>query len=245
MSFYRSVSRWFVVASALGMVACGHKSLSTIQSNVAPVRGCDGGVCPIASAATPLLGCADNYAVQVLLGEQSTPFNIYIDTGSDATAVKSTDCASCSGNVRYQPTTAPLDGGLAYFQGYDGGADGWEGTAYRDRVSIIDGPTFDMNFYAVHAATSGFFSESATCVEGGQPISMDGIMGLNRQLPPSPDGTTMIQSAGQAGAVFALQQCDLGGQAWFGGYDPNATGAPLQFVPNVQGNQPPAWFGRG
>jgi hypothetical protein len=91
-----------------------------------------------------------------------------------------------------------------------------------------------MNFVGVQS-TYGSFMEPFTCVSGSggyaPAIERQGILGMGGDNTEIAGANPWVNVAPAGSQPFAVQLCDLGGQVWFGGYDPSLTQGPPAFVP--------------
>jgi hypothetical protein len=180
-------------------------------------------------------GCASyDYFAQFAVG--GTSLNLLVDSGSTTMAAAAASCTTCEVGAKYQPTASAKNTGKTTSSSYLDGSQ-WTGTIYADAVAA--GPAaapvtanVELSFAAVTSQKS--FFEQVTC-RSADDTDFDGIIGLgpDTQLVAGTSSflTRLAATGAAAHDAFALQTCDLGGQLWFGGYDPNATTAKPSYTP--------------
>jgi hypothetical protein len=183
----------------------------------------------------PLSACssAGTYLVTTTIGTQS--FHLSIDTGSGATGVAAVGCASCTVGNLYSPGPTAVDLHETTILSYLDGT-GLSGEAFRDNVTLGGVRMPPMQFVAATRQQKMFFEPPRMGLEcKGDPDVEDGILGLGPSFS-NPNGTegfwdVLSQSQPALANVFALQLCHTSGRLWLGGFDPQTTAKPIQYVP--------------
>ncbi len=199
----------------------------------------DGGVLSSAGViAIPLYGCAGayEYTAAVTIGTQV--FNLEIDSESTTLAVAGSSCTDCSGlSPLYTPGPTGTDQDETTSSSYADGL-GWQGEVYQDQVSVSASlPTVPIDFASITQLSGNFFFQGQTDCQG-QPTNnpSQGILGLSNAADAVHGTQGFIDQLAAASGIstaFATLLCPSGGTLWFGGYDPAATGGPMQYTPMV------------
>lgn len=203
------------------------------------------GPCVVGLSALGLNGCVQSdYTAQVTLGGQS--FSMLLDSGSTTTAVATPQCANCLVTPTYTPGSTAVDQARTAQAAYGDGT-GWQGKVYMD--TLLAGttqraltPVTTMRVAAITKDTDPnqpFFTGS-TCGQSFDKSAYQGILGLGPTDLALNYTDSFMDKVAATGKLtydaFAVNLCDLGGQMWFGGFNPTAVTQAPNFTPMVTKN---------
>lgn len=194
----------------------------------------------LAVAATT--GCATtDYIARFRVGGQS--LGLIIDSGSSTLAVASSSCTDCAPATSYSSTTGTKIGKTVqsvYGQGE------WQGTTYRDTVTVGDATpskSVSLQFVAITDQNSFFSQESC---DGITPLAFDGIAGMGPDallVTGTTSLLTVLQNAnGMAHNAFAIHSCGSGGNFYLGGYPAAAADRQPAFFPLLQSGATASYY---
>eukprot|EP00160_Parvularia_atlantis_P018861 Unigene7156_Nuclearia_a/m.21952 Unigene7156_Nuclearia_a/g.21952 ORF Unigene7156_Nuclearia_a/g.21952 Unigene7156_Nuclearia_a/m.21952 type:complete len:476 (-) Unigene7156_Nuclearia_a:122-1549(-) len=192
--------------------------------------------------------------VTIGVGRARQTFDLRVDTGSSTLGVASDQCACEGVTPRFASAMHKAEGAVDSGQGvlaqYADGS-GWQGTIWRDVVTVGSATLRSFRFAAISTA-AGFFGAS-NCQERG-PAANQGILGMaydaialrSAGAADATDsfadaweqaalGTPAGRGSSRAGSlVFAMTLCTSAGVLMIGGYNASyAVSAPL-YVPLVE-----------
>ena len=187
----------------------------------------------------PLKGCfASDYTARVELGDGSA-YQLIVDTGSTTLAVAAAACTNCSGiSPKYSPSANANDDQVTTGGGYGDGSS-WTGEVFTDVVSMGSTNDVRMAFATIDrqsmSRTSGrnFFNANY-CAGTAVSNASQGIIGFGGKKLALAHTDAYLDSLTGTNAisnVIATQFCDLDGNLWLGGYDPNSLASAPAFTP--------------
>ena len=184
----------------------------------------------------PLTGCAiSDYSANVTLDGNQT-FMLIMDSGSTTVGVAAASCTNCTGISPEYNTVANATNLNKSVSSTYGDGSGWRGTAIADEVSV--GQTGARIAFAAITSQNmaknarNFFS-STYCTGVAKDNTNQGIFGLagaRIALPNTDAFLDKVVTPDKADA-FAFQACDMNGNMWLGGYNPNFISAGPAFTP--------------
>lgn len=224
----------------VGNLGPGNLNTNNAYSGPTPIGDCNNlpGVCSTALPSIPLTGCsASDYTLPVQVGDQT--FQLIFDSGSSTLAVADSTCSTCGVSPAYTPGATATNTGTTTSADY-GGGQGWNGTVYRDSVTVANVAAITMAFAAITqqttqvAGASSFFAP-ALCTGTPQSNTFQGILGMagSGAGAPNTNAYAVEMATTTTPAIFSVEMCDLNGYAWFGGYNPDFIATAPQFTPLV------------
>lgn len=209
------------------------------------------GPCVEGLAALAVSGCAQSdYTAQVTLGGQS--FSMLLDSGSTTTAVATPQCANCLVTPTYTPGSAAVDQKRTAQAAY-GDSTGWSGKVYMDTLLAGSAqspltPTTTMRIAAItkDANPNQPFFTGSTCGTSFDKNAYQGILGLGPSDLAVNYTDSFMDKVAALGKLtfdaFAVNLCDVGGQMWFGGFNPLAVTQAPNFTPMVTKNTEASYY---
>ena len=212
-----------------------------------PVQGCvlkSYGPCVEGLAALKVDGCVSSafFAPMTLGGK---PFSLLVDSGSSTTAVASAQCPNCLVSPTYTPTESASANRTA--KGSYADQTGWEGKIYLESAMAGNNgtplsPAINMRLAAItkDADPNNPFFTGSTCGPTYDANAYQGILGLGPTDLLLPYTDSFMDQLGFMGMpiydAFAVNLCDVGGQMWFGGFNPAAMAQAPNYTPMVTRN---------
>ena len=191
-------------------------------------------------------GCSQHdYFAMVSVGGDT--FSLLLDSGSTMMAVANASCADCGDADRYHAATG-RDTGVAVSSKYADGS-GWSGSVFSDQVAMGAAGArvtkqVPVKFAAIKDADA-FFTGGSCQVR--KDLQFDGILGLGPDTLLRKNTTSLLTSLAAshtlAADVFSLRTCNIGGDIWFGGYDPGVLTGELRYTQLVTAGQAAHYYG--
>jgi hypothetical protein len=227
----------FAFLSLVGFVTCAWLAgCGGSQGNDHFDAGPQDGAIPSKPVEIALEGCQAAYTVSATLGD-SKGVKFLVDTGSTTLAMPGTDCTTCQQagvTATYTPSTQGTNTMGSATALYDVGELGWTGMIWNDSFQI-DGtaPAVQIAFAAIDTETNFFNPISCDTATGMVDGSSQGILGFSTDEALVRGTTSFLDLLATAGLPneFAMRLCHFGGSMWFGGYDPSAGKAAVQWAP--------------